>query len=59
LGTVLPCHFINPDCPEVIEFEGHLETARKSGRKVPETLVMQPGQWEELHPIKPDGFDLY
>jgi len=58
LNTVLPCHFINPDCPEVIEFAGHLAAARKCGRKVPETLVMQPGRWEELHPIKPDGFDL-
>jgi L-ascorbate metabolism protein UlaG (beta-lactamase superfamily) len=44
LKTVLPCHYINPDCPEVREFEEHLALAKEGGAKVPESIVLRPGQ---------------
>jgi L-ascorbate metabolism protein UlaG (beta-lactamase superfamily) len=43
LKTVLPCHFINPNCPEVAEFQEHLSAAKKSGTAVPDPVVMKPG----------------
>jgi L-ascorbate metabolism protein UlaG (beta-lactamase superfamily) len=50
LDTVLPCHFINPDCPEVREFQDHLVSAEKAGRKIPQMIVMRPGEWITLEP---------
>lgn len=44
LKTVLPCHYINPDCAEVREFERHLALAEKSGEKVPRSIVLKPGE---------------
>lgn len=46
--TALPCHFINPDCPEVHAFNAHLETAREQGHSVPASVVLAPGDWLEL-----------
>ncbi len=43
LETVLPCHFINPQCPEVAEFEGHLRAAKAAGETVPTSVVLKPG----------------
>ncbi len=43
LETVLPCHYINPDCDEVREFEAQLADAQVRGERVPRSLVMQPG----------------
>ncbi len=43
LQTVLPCHYINPECPEVAEFNRHLDHARARGEQVPESLVLRPG----------------
>ncbi|MEP7187895.1 MAG: metal-dependent hydrolase [Roseiflexaceae bacterium] len=43
LETVLPCHYINPDCAEVREFETQLAHAQAGGQRVPTSLVMQPG----------------
>lgn len=43
LKTVLPCHFIDPNCPEVIEFQEHLAAAKRNGAKVPEPIVLKPG----------------
>ena len=48
LKTALPCHYINPNCPEVAEFERHLASARRRGRKVPRSRVLSPGEWLEL-----------
>jgi L-ascorbate metabolism protein UlaG (beta-lactamase superfamily) len=45
LETVLPCHYINPDCEDVREFQGHLDEARRAGRKVPNCVVLRPGDW--------------
>jgi L-ascorbate metabolism protein UlaG (beta-lactamase superfamily) len=48
LETVLPCHYINPDCPEVQEFHTHLEAAKAKGARVPRSIVMKPGDWLEI-----------
>jgi len=44
LNTVLPCHYINPDCDEVREFERHLALAEAAGAKVPRSVVLKPGE---------------
>ncbi len=44
LKTVLPCHYINPDCAEVREFEQHLAAAEEAGAKVPRSVVLRPGE---------------
>lgn len=43
LETVLPCHYIDPDCAEVAEFERHLAAAKGRGERVPESRVLKPG----------------
>ncbi|MBV9674536.1 MAG: hypothetical protein JO076_17155, partial [Verrucomicrobia bacterium] len=43
LKTVLPCHYINPNCPEITEFEQFLRVARQQGRHVPDSIVLRPG----------------
>ena len=47
LQTVLPCHYITVD-DDVAEFERCLGAARDSGRTVPRSLVLQPGDWIEV-----------
>jgi L-ascorbate metabolism protein UlaG (beta-lactamase superfamily) len=44
LKTVLPCHYINPDCAEVREFERRLTLAKEAGAKVPRSIVLKPGE---------------
>ena len=44
LKTVLPCHYINPDCAEVREFERLLILAEEAGAKVPRSIVLKPGE---------------
>ena len=44
LDTVLPCHYINPDDDDVREFERHLADARRRGERVPESIILSPGQ---------------
>ena len=48
LETVLPCHYINPDCPEVREFGQHLAEANSKGMKVPRSIVLKPGDWLDI-----------
>ena len=43
LETVLPCHYINPDCEEVREFNRFLSEAEERGHKVPKSVVLRPG----------------
>jgi L-ascorbate metabolism protein UlaG (beta-lactamase superfamily) len=45
LETVLPCHYINPDCPEVRAFEAYLASARSRGERAPASVVLRPGEW--------------
>jgi L-ascorbate metabolism protein UlaG (beta-lactamase superfamily) len=44
LETVLPCHYIDPNCPEVEEFHAHLARAEAGGSKVPQSIVLKPGE---------------
>jgi L-ascorbate metabolism protein UlaG (beta-lactamase superfamily) len=44
LKTVLPCHYINPDCAEVHEFERHLALAEATGESIPRSIVLKPGE---------------
>jgi L-ascorbate metabolism protein UlaG (beta-lactamase superfamily) len=44
LETVLPCHYIDPNCPEVDEFHAHLARAEAAGSKVPQSIVLKPGE---------------
>jgi L-ascorbate metabolism protein UlaG (beta-lactamase superfamily) len=48
LETVLPCHYINPDCEEVREFNRLLDEARAKDSRVPRSVVLQPGDWLEI-----------
>jgi L-ascorbate metabolism protein UlaG (beta-lactamase superfamily) len=52
LQTVLPCHYINPVCDEVPEFNRWLKQAEKEGRKVPRSVVLKPG---EVYTATPAG----
>lgn len=44
LDTVLPCHYINPDCEDVREFLRFLAEARDRGERVPRAVVLKPGE---------------
>jgi L-ascorbate metabolism protein UlaG (beta-lactamase superfamily) len=44
LETVLPCHYISPDCDEMCEFNRLLDAARARGERVPQSVVLQPGE---------------
>ncbi len=47
LETVLPCHYLNPDCDDVREFGRHLAEAAARGERVPRSIVLKPGDWIE------------
>jgi L-ascorbate metabolism protein UlaG (beta-lactamase superfamily) len=44
LQTVFPCHYIDPDCDDVREFERYLEEARSRGESAPQSVVLKPGE---------------
>ena len=44
LQTVLPCHYIDPDCAEVHEFHARLAQAAQQGEHVPESVALKPGE---------------
>lgn len=48
LETVLPCHYINPDDPDVRDFESQLARLAAEGKPVPRSLVLKPGDWIEI-----------
>ena len=48
LDTVLPCHYNDPGDPDVAAFEEHLEALKRSGKTVPRSLVLAPGDWIEI-----------
>ena len=50
LGTVVPCHYINPDCADVREFSRCLEEARARGETVPASIILAPGDVLEIGP---------
>lgn len=44
LETALPCHYIDPDCDDVRDFNRHLDEARERGERAPRSIVLQPGE---------------
>lgn len=50
LKTVLPCHYINPDCDDVREFHRHLDRASREGKRVPQSVVLKPGEYYTATP---------
>lgn len=43
LETVFPCHYLDPDCDEVREFNRYLSEAAGRGERVPRSVVLKPG----------------
>jgi L-ascorbate metabolism protein UlaG (beta-lactamase superfamily) len=43
LQTVLPCHYLDPNCDDVREFHRCLEETRSWSETMPESVVMRPG----------------
>ena len=50
LDTVLPCHYCRADDDDVRAFMRHHAAARARGERVPEALVLNPGDWIEVDP---------
>lgn len=48
LETVLPCHYLDADDPDVAEFERHLAALAARGEPVPNSIVMKPGETIEI-----------
>ena len=48
LETVLPCHYLDADDPDVAEFERHLAALAAKGERVPRSVVMKPGDTIEI-----------
>jgi L-ascorbate metabolism protein UlaG (beta-lactamase superfamily) len=44
LETVLPCHYISPDCDELREFNRLLDAERARGERVPQSVALAPGE---------------
>lgn len=51
LKNVLPCHYINPDNPDVREFEKYISDNHLKGNPFPTSTVLKPGDWIELEPV--------
>ena len=45
LETVLPCHYINMDNPDLHEFNRLYDEAKAQGENLPDNIVMKPGDW--------------
>ncbi len=59
LHTVFPCHYYNPDCPDVKDFMQRLERpAAGPPPTASRAVALSPGDWYELHPV-PDWKPLY
>jgi hypothetical protein len=43
LDTVFPCHYIDPDCDDVRDFNHYLDEARERRERVPKSVVLRPG----------------
>lgn len=47
LKTVHPCHYINPEHPDVEEFQDYISKHNSQGNRI-ESVVMKPGDWTEM-----------
>jgi L-ascorbate metabolism protein UlaG (beta-lactamase superfamily) len=50
LNTVLPCHYCNADDDDVRAFMRHHAAAQARGERVPDALVLNPGDWIGVDP---------
>lgn len=50
LDIVFPCHYINPNCSEVAEFDRHLAQAASKGGRVPQPVILKPGDSFKFEP---------
>jgi len=50
LDVVFPCHYIDPNCPEVPEFNNHFADLTKSNPRAPKSVVLKPGDVFEFSP---------
>jgi L-ascorbate metabolism protein UlaG (beta-lactamase superfamily) len=50
LDVVFPCHYINPACPEVHEFNEHFTALTMSRWRRPKSVVLKPGDIFEFDP---------
>ncbi|MCL4467285.1 MAG: MBL fold metallo-hydrolase [Chloroflexi bacterium] len=51
LEYVIPCHFIDPDCPEVAEFVGALGRLSRADAPRPRLLLLRPGESHEFESL--------
>lgn len=58
LHTVFPCHYYNPDCADVHEFNARMEKARATDPQAPKSVTLTPGEWYELEAV-PEWVPLY
>jgi L-ascorbate metabolism protein UlaG (beta-lactamase superfamily) len=52
LEVVFPCHYINPACAEVREFNEHFESLTQARTPKPKSLVLKPGDVFSFSPPK-------
>jgi L-ascorbate metabolism protein UlaG (beta-lactamase superfamily) len=52
LDVVFPCHYINPQCPEVAEFNSHFAGLTHSRSPKPKSVVLKPGDVFEFYPTE-------
>ena len=50
LDVVFPCHYINPNCPEVSEFNQHFGKLTGDRAQKPRSVVLKPGDVFEFSP---------
>jgi L-ascorbate metabolism protein UlaG (beta-lactamase superfamily) len=50
LEVVLPCHYINPNCTEVVEFHEHFAQLTATRKPQPKSVVLKPGDTFEFSP---------
>lgn len=50
LDVVFPCHYINPKCAEVEEFNEHFARLNKARERPPRSVVLKPGDTFDFSP---------
>ena len=48
--TVFPCHYINPDHPDVKDFQQYVQEYNRERIRM-NSIVLKPGDWQELKPV--------
>ncbi|MFC1715878.1 metal-dependent hydrolase [Candidatus Poribacteria bacterium] len=58
LETVLPCHYVNPDCGDVREFVRYIEEAQEHSDRILKAVVLKPGEAFTAEPVSETGGEL-